>query len=440
MQAGRAVLVDHERVAGARLIARRRLRRPLGTERSAADVFEQGRVLRRKRDLIRGLGLDARRGGPGERAPNGVVLLHLDTERSERCRQVGPGPVADARPQVADLREALPHVVDPEVLRLESADADLVPGERGRDRRARLGPQRIRRRDVRPLPVHVVVDEDLPGAVGDPPGHRHLVGVRLLDQPPARPNERARLRVRVRALLQRDIDLQAGGPARLREPRHAELLEQDLDVPGHVQHVVVRVRRERVQIEEQVVGVLDILTSRVKRVHLDRPEVRDEQERGEVVDGQVVDPPRLRVFRQDGASMDPVRRVGRRRLLVEVGAADPVGHPLHRERPPLEVRQQQVRDVEVVRDQIALRVALVGPEDLVEVGEPELPLGQLDPPCVALAFAGLERTRELNCEGGTARTARSLRHANDGNRGRPDASADGDPPLKGSADRPIPVG
>ncbi len=51
--------------------------------------------------------------------------------------------------QIAEALEAIPHVVDPEVLRLEPALEDLVPRERRRDRRARLGPHRVRRRDVR---------------------------------------------------------------------------------------------------------------------------------------------------------------------------------------------------------------------------------------------------------------------------------------------------
>ena len=261
MQAGRAVLVDHERVAGAGLVAGRRLCGPLGSERASADVLEQRRVLRGEGDLVRGLAPDIRRRGPGERAPDGIVLLHLDPERIEGGAQIGPRTLTDARPQVADGREPLPHVVDPEVLRLEPARSDLVPGERGRDRRAGFGPQRIRGGDVRPLPIHVVVDEDLPGAVGDAPGHGDLVRVRLLDQPPAGADEGASLRVRVRALLQGDVDLQAGRAARLREPRHAQLLQQHLDVPGHAEHVVVGVRRERVQIEEQVIRMLDVLAT-----------------------------------------------------------------------------------------------------------------------------------------------------------------------------------
>ena len=185
---------------------------------------------------------------------------------------------------------------------------------------------------------------------------------------------------------------------------------------GPREHVLVRVRRERVQVEEQVVRML-MSSHRACSGWNSMPRGSRRRGGGEVVDGQVVDPPFFASSHRT-CIVDPVRRVRRRRLLVEVGAVDAVGHPLHRERPPLEVRQQQVRDVEVVGDQIALRVPLVGPEDLVEVGEPELPLGQLDPPCVALAFTGLERPRELNREGRAARTACSLRHANDGNRSR----------------------
>ena len=122
-----------------------------------------------------------------------------------------PPSFAHARPQVADPRETFRHVVDPEVLRLEPAGLDLVPGERCRDRRARLGTQRIRGGDVRPLPVHVVIDEGLAGAVGDPPGHRHAVGVGPpISRPHAPTNARTSRSPATR--LDRHVDLQPVAP------------------------------------------------------------------------------------------------------------------------------------------------------------------------------------------------------------------------------------
>ena len=129
--------------------------------------------------------------------------------------------------QVAHSREPVPDVVDPEVLRLEAACRDLVPRERRRDRRPRLGPHRVRGGDVRALPVHVVVDEDLAGAVGDLPRHRHAIGVGLQDQPSARADEaRAPARACMRPRSIGTKICMTRGARRLRVPAQAELIEQ----------------------------------------------------------------------------------------------------------------------------------------------------------------------------------------------------------------------
>src|SRR3954453_372277 len=127
----------------------------------------------------------------------------------------GPAPPAPRPPSVADLGEPRPHVVDPEVLWLEPACLDLVPRERCGHRRPWLRPQGKGGRDIGALPVHVVVDEDLAGAVRDPPRHRHAVGVGAPDHPPTRSDERANLAVRPPAGLDLHVDLQSCGAARL---------------------------------------------------------------------------------------------------------------------------------------------------------------------------------------------------------------------------------
>src|SRR4030095_15718140 len=64
-------------------------------------------------------------------------------------------------------------------------------------------------------------------------------------------------------------------------------------------------------------------------------------------------------------------------------------------------RQDQLGDVEVVGEEVALGVTLDGPEDLVEVRKTELaPLG-LHPPCVP-ALLDRERRREFDRERATA--------------------------------------
>ena len=98
VQARRAVLVDHERVAGARRRRPARARScPSESERSAADVLEQGRILRRRAissDVL--VRRSARRSG--ERPRTGSSSSTSTPSASSACRQIGPGPVADACP------------------------------------------------------------------------------------------------------------------------------------------------------------------------------------------------------------------------------------------------------------------------------------------------------------------------------------------------------
>ncbi len=257
-----------------------------------------------------------------------------------------------------------------------------------------------------------MVDEDLARPVDDAPRHRDPVRVDLPDQPSADADERPRLLVRVPAGLEGDVDLHAGRAARLRERRHAEAVEQHAHVPRHRQDVVVGVGLERVEVEEQVVGVRRVLAARVQRVHLDAAEVRDEQQRREVVDDEVVDHAGLRVLAQHAAAADPVGRVRRRRLLVEEAAREAVGHPLHRERASLEVGQDERRHVAVVRDEVAFRVALLGPVRLVQVRQTELASVDVDPPRVAVA-SGLERFGHLDGERLAAAAALARWHTGD---------------------------
>ncbi len=81
--------------------------------------------------------------------------------------------------------------------------------------------------------------------------------------------------------------------------------------------------------------------------------------------------------RGERSALDPLRHVRRRVLLEEALALPAVRIALHRERPTAQVRDEDLGDVPVVRDQVALRDPLVGPERLVEVREPELPFPPL---------------------------------------------------------------
>ena len=102
----------------------------------------------------------------------------------------------------------------------------------------------------------------------------------------------------------------------------------------------------------------------VQRVELDAAEVRDVEQGGDVVDHEEVDLSGPTLSARDGAPRDPVRRVRRSVLLVELVSRHTVRHPLHRERTFGEVGEDQLGDVVVVGEQVALGVAVVRPEDL----------------------------------------------------------------------------
>ena len=75
-----------------------------------------------------------------------------------------------------------------------------------------------------------------------------------------------------------------------------------------------------------------------------------------------------------------------RLLLEEVLALPAVGIALHRERASSEVRDEHLGDVAVVRDQVALRDPLVGPERLVQIRQAELAAALLQHRWHRLAF------------------------------------------------------
>ena len=116
----------------------------------------------------------------------------------------------------------------------------------------------------------------------------------------------------------------------------------------------------------------------------DRPRVGHVPQRRGVVHDEVVDVP-PRVLRIDTLRADPGRSELRCVLLEEGLAGDPVGVAREHEGPVTEIRQDQRRHAIVVGHQIALGVALGGPEDLLEIG-------QLDDPLL-VAARGRRRSR-----------------------------------------------
>ena len=98
----------------------------------------------------------------------------------------------------------------------------------------------------------------------------------------------------------------------------------------------------RVEVDQEVVGLLDLGHARVPRVQLDAAEVRDPGERGGVVDDR--EHGRVAARERDEDLVDVVRVVRRHALLVEEVGVDAVREPLHVERPPAQVGEGELRD------------------------------------------------------------------------------------------------
>ena len=276
--------------------------------------------------------------------------------------------------------EPLPDVVDPEVARLQVV-VQLVPVQRGRHRRPGQRPQRVDAGDVGPGPVHLVVDEHLARPFRDRPGHGRLLRVGADDQPAHPLHELAGVAVGVGAVEGHE-HLHAGRPRGLGVAPQAEPVQHHLDQLGHGADVLVGVRLEGVEVEEGVVGPVQGAGPRVQGVHLDAAEVDHVQQAGQVLGEHELDDPGV-LLGGHGRGGQPVGGVGRHLLLVERLAGQAVRHPLHGQRPVVEVGEEQLGHVPVVGEQVALGDAVVRPVDLVQVGQAQLTAVGLQPPGVA---------------------------------------------------------
>src|SRR4051794_23214615 len=167
--------------------------------------------------------------------------------------------------------------------------------------------------------------------------------------------------------------MHALGAARLREGSEPERIERLLDDERHLNDLAKSDVRGRIEVEEDEVGTVGLVDSRVPRVHVDAAHVGHPDQGVLVVDQRRVDPalPRRPLPRRDlhVEARDPLRHSLRRVLLKERLAVRAVGVAPHRERAIAQMRHEDVGDRAVVVDQVALRDLLLGPEDLVEVGE-----------------------------------------------------------------------
>ncbi len=120
----------------------------------------------------------------------------------------------------------------------------------------------------------------------------------------------------------------------------------------------------RVEVDQEVIGLLDLRDARVPRVQLDATEIDHPGERGRVVDHR--EDRRVAAGELD-VLLAHVVRMRRHALLVEEVALHAIRVAHHMKRPGPQVRENSVGEVYVVMDEIALREAGLGEEDLVRV-------------------------------------------------------------------------
>ena len=147
-----------------------------------------------------------------------------------------------------------------------------------------------------------------------------------------------------------------------------------------------RIACARVEADEHVVRPLDLVHAAVPRVQVDAAEVGDPGEAGRVRHHREVRGASA-PGKPDVDGLEPVRVRVRNALLVEEVALDAVRIAEHLHRPPRDVRKQELREVDVVVDEVTLGEPALGKEDLVELGELDV---------VAADSHGAERTARPN--------------------------------------------
>src|SRR5207244_3159626 len=266
--------------------------------------------------------------------------------------------------EVSDLRHAVSHRLDREDGGIDRRD--LVPAKRCRDPGIGSRAHRVRRRDRAVARVLAEVDEDAPAIGHAPRGRRDLlVADAALDLLRQRLREAADLREE-QLRFDRRQDVEPRRARGLGVRGEAELVHHlahdERDLPD-IRPLSVR---SRVEIDQQIVGPLDVLNAGVPGVQLDAAEVDDPREGSGVVDhgehGRVS-------ARELDVLLAHELRVGRHPLLVEEFSHHPVRVAHHVKGPTAEVRQDGVGEIDVVLRQVALRQAGLREEDLVGVAD-----------------------------------------------------------------------
>ncbi len=149
----------------------------------------------------------------------------------------------------------------------------------------------------------------------------------------------------------------------LHDDLEAELVEDVAQVEGHAPAVEHRGRRAGIEVEDDGRRVPRIGHRPLMGVQLERGEVGQPDERGQLLyHASLVPAPG-----HDGLGWDPFRMMRRAALLEEPLAVRAVGCPHQRGRATLQVREHDRRDSPVIVDDVRFLEPRGGVEDLVEV-------------------------------------------------------------------------
>ncbi len=132
--------------------------------------------------------------------------------------------------------------------------------------------------------------------------------------------------------------------------------------------MIPRIGLAGIEVDEHVVGPLDVVDPTVPRMQVDAAEVGDPREARRIGhDGEVGRPSTPR--EDDVHGLEPVRMRVRNTLLVEEEPVDAVGVAQHLHGPAPDMRKEALGHVEVVADEVALRQPVLWEEPLFEVRE-----------------------------------------------------------------------
>ena len=170
-------------------------------------------------------------------------------------------------------------------------------------------------------------------------------------------------------------DVQALAARRLHDRDHPEVVEQLAQLERDAAAVEHVGRRAGVEVEHDRPGGVHVGESPLVRVQLERSEIREPDERREVLDdAAALTAVRLERLRRP----DPVGVVRGAALLEEPLTLRAIGRAHEGRRPAGQVRQHHRRNPAVVVDDVGLAETRLGVELFVEVGERELTTVDVD--------------------------------------------------------------